>query len=226
MWPGIKLIHGVAAGPDDPEFGISRGCLLPRHNVFTEREMSSETRQRLQQSLVLVHGGMAQDVGPDPRNGDRKIPAALEVEWAGRQEAMRIFDDAVAALDAGDIRAVGACTQRNFDGPIQTIIPWAGNLYTDLLVRRVRSEMGEDFWGFWMLGGMSGGGMGFLFDPRRKAEAQDRMRTAMSETKRSLEGAAPFAMEPVVYDFRINECGSHAALRQAGARSCLPVITS
>ena len=29
VWPGIKLIHGVAAAEGDPEFGISRGCLLP-----------------------------------------------------------------------------------------------------------------------------------------------------------------------------------------------------
>ena len=44
--------------------------------------------------------------------------------------------------------------------------------------------MGGDFWGFWMLGGMSGGGMGFLFDPRRKAEAQERLARIMHETKR------------------------------------------
>jgi hypothetical protein len=42
--------------------------------------------------------------------------------------------------------------QRNFDGPIQTIIPWAGNLYTNMLIGRVRGEFGNDFWGFWMLG--------------------------------------------------------------------------
>ena len=29
----------------------------------------------------------------------------------------------------------------------------------------MRAEFGEDFWGFWMLGGMSGGGMGFIFAP-------------------------------------------------------------
>ena len=98
--------------------------------------------------------------------------------------------------------------QRNFDGPIQTIIPWAGNLYTETLIRRARAEMGADFWGFWMLGGMSGGGMGFLFAPERKAEAQDRLHAIMRETKRRLEHAVPFAMEPVVYDFAINERGT------------------
>lgn len=52
-----------------------------------------------------------------------------------------------------------------------------------------------------MLGGMAGGGMGFIFDPSRKAEAQDRNLGIMSETKRQLESAVPFAIEPVVYDF-------------------------
>src|ERR1039457_5847567 len=101
---------------------------------------------------------------------------------------------------------------KNFDGPIQTIIPWAGNLYTDILIRRARAEFGEDFWGFWMLGGMSGGGMGFLFDPRRKAEAQQRMQAIMSETKRTTEHSVPFAMEPVVYNFAINELGTQAGM--------------
>ncbi|MBN2389754.1 MAG: UTP--glucose-1-phosphate uridylyltransferase, partial [Anaerolineae bacterium] len=29
VWPGMKLITGQLAGPDDPEYGISRGRLLP-----------------------------------------------------------------------------------------------------------------------------------------------------------------------------------------------------
>src|ERR1044072_384221 len=97
-------------------------------------------------------------------------------------------------------RSIGQSTQRNFDGPIQTIIPWAGNLYTDLLIRRAREAMGADFYGVWMLGGMAGGGMGFLFSPRRKQDAQDRIAETMLATKRQLEASVPFAMDPVVYD--------------------------
>ncbi len=125
---------------------------------------------------------------------------------------MGILDEVVSHLENGDIHAVGACTQRNFDGPIQTIIPWAGNLYTDTLIRRARAEFGDHFWGFWMLGGMSGGGMGFLFSPERKREAQQRMQAIMSETKRAMEHSVPFAMEPVVYNFAINERGTQAAV--------------
>src|SRR6185503_21314866 len=71
-------------------------------------------------------------------------------------------------------------------------------------------EFGKDFLGFWMLGGMSGGGMGFMFAPERKAAAQSRMQAIMSATKNELSAALPFAMEPVVYDFAINERGTFA----------------
>ncbi len=59
-----------------------------------------------------------------------------------------------------------------------------------------------------MLGGISGGGMGFIFDPPRKAEAQDYLQELMAATKRQLQDALPFAMEPVVYDFAINDRGT------------------
>src|SRR5205085_2680467 len=64
VWPGMKLIEGVLAAEGDPEFGISRGRLMPQHKILTRNEISTETRQKLQESLVLVHGGMAQNVGP------------------------------------------------------------------------------------------------------------------------------------------------------------------
>jgi UTP--glucose-1-phosphate uridylyltransferase len=216
VWPGIKLIHGVCAGQGDPEFGISRGRLLPDHRIFTPEEVTPATRAQLQQSLVLVHGGMAQDVGPILEMVTEKYLLRSEREWQGRREAMGILDEIAAHLRNGDIRILGACTHRNFDGPVQTIIPWAGNFYTETLIHRVRSEFGADFWGFWMLGGMSGGGMGFLFDPRRKPSAQDRLETIMTETKRQLEHSVPFAMEPVVYDFAINERGSDALVLRGG----------
>src|SRR6185503_10010214 len=57
VWPSMKLIEGVVAAEGDPEFGISRGRLMPRHRVFSTDEVSHQTRQKLQESLVLVHGG-------------------------------------------------------------------------------------------------------------------------------------------------------------------------
>jgi len=104
---------------------------------------------------------------------------------------------------------------------LQTIIPWVSNLYTERLIERTRAAFGDDFWGFWMLGGMSGGGMGFIFAPARRREGQERLQEIMLTAKRELETALPFAMDPVVYDFAINEHGSVATLL-SGAEALLP----
>ncbi len=167
IWPGMKLIQGVLAGEGDPEFGASRGRLLPSHKVLDQRDASGEARQKLQDSLVLVHGGMAQNVGPILEMVTEKYLLRSEAEWLGRQQAIRILDEILGLVKQGDVRGIGAATTRNFNGPIQTIIPWTTNLYTETLIERVRNEFGDDFWGFWMLGGMSGGGMGFIFAPEQ-----------------------------------------------------------
>ncbi len=221
VWPGMKLIQGALAGGGDPEAGLSRGRLMPTHRVIDTAEISSETRQKLQDSLVLVHGGMAQNVGPILEMVTEKYLLRAEAEWRARQEALGILDEILAALRAGDVRAVGTATSRNFNGPIQAIIPWASTYYTETLIARAREAFGADFWGFWMLGGMSGGGMGFIVAPGRKQQAQAGLQEIMSRTKRELEGALPFAMEPVVYDFAINERGTWADLL-TGAAALMP----
>ena len=133
-------------------------------------------------------------------------------EWQARKQAITILDELLDDLRNGNVRSLGRATERNFFGPIQTIIPWASNLYTETLINRARAEMGDAFWGFWMLGGMAGGGMGFIFSPESKPQAQDRLQILMRKTKSALEDAVPFAMDPVVYDFRINENGTVAEL--------------
>jgi len=210
LWPGIKLIEGQLATEGDPEWGVSRGRLLPGHRILDEHEVPAQARQALERSLVLVHGGMAQNVGPILEMVTEKYLLRSEAEWRGRQEACRLFDEIVNHLLRGDVRSLGDATTRNFEGPIQTIIPWAGNLYTQLLIEKCRERYGERFWGFWMLGGMSGGGMGFIFDPAVRTQAQDALGEIMASTKRRLEAALPFAMDPVVYDFAINPHGSVA----------------
>ncbi len=68
---------------------------------------------------------------------------------------------------------------------------------------------------------MSGGGMGFIFTPQARRAGQERLQAIMSETKRRLERGVPFAMEPVVYDFAINERGTSAELL-AGDAALMP----
>jgi hypothetical protein len=221
VWPGIKLICGAAADEGDAECGISRGRLMPTHRILDREDAPEDSRRKLQDSLVLVHGGMAQNVGPILEMVTEKYLLRSEPEWSARMVTHEVLDRILTGLKEGDIASVGKATTENFQGPIQTIIPWASNHYTELLIAKTRAEFGEDFWGFWMLGGMSGGGMGFMFAPERKSEGQTFLQNLMLETKRALASALPFAMDPVVYDFAINERGSWAGLL-TGAEALMP----
>jgi hypothetical protein len=46
VWPGIKAITGTFAQAGDPEDGISRGTLLPRHRVLEGADLHPETADR------------------------------------------------------------------------------------------------------------------------------------------------------------------------------------
>lgn len=221
VWPDMKLITGVAAGPDDPEHGISRGRLLPTHHIFTRDEITEETRRKLQDSLILFHGGMAQNVGPILQQVTEKYLLRSEAEWQARQQAIALLREIEALLAAGDVRGIAAATTRNFMGPIQAIIPRATTLFTERLIERAQAAFGDDFWGFWMLGGASGGGMGLIVDPKRREAAKEALPEILNTAKRELEQALPFAMEPVVYDFAINTRGTWAD-RLDGAAALMP----
>jgi len=216
IWPGMKMIEGRPSQAGDPEYGISLGRLLPDHHIYTDQEVSPGTRQLICDSFVLVHGGMAQNVGPVLEMVTEKYLLRSEAEWEGRQEAIRLLREIEKALAGGDVREIARLTTANFFGPIQTIIPWASNHYTETLIELVCKKFGDDYWGFLMLGGISGGGMGFTFDPARRAEAQDFLQEEMVATKRQLQSALPFAMDPVVYDFAINDRGTVAELYEGG----------
>lgn len=216
VWPGIKLIEGALAAETDPEFSTSRGKLLPNHTLLSS-QISPEAQSKLEASLVLVHGGMSQDVGPILEMCTERYLLRSEREWQERQRAISIFNDLLSALRSGDISTLASLTERNYQGPIQAIIPWAANAYTESLIAAARASFGSQFWGFWMLGGMAGGGMGFVFDPKIRNEAAQAMSGILAETKRKLSSAVPFAIDPVVYDFSINPHGTSAQIHSGSA---------
>lgn len=212
VWPGIKLIEGVAATcpVSHPEYGVSRGRLLPLHRQLSDGEAPAELAQALQDHLVLVHGGMAQNVGPILEMVTEKYLLREAEEWKARHDALGILDEILEAFAENNIPRLAKLTTRNFFEPLQTIIPWASNMYTETLIDRTRAAFGDAFLGFWMLGGASGGGMGFIFTPETKQRALVELHQIMVTTKREMEHALPFAMDPVVYDFKIIEHGTNA----------------
>ena len=221
IWQGIKRIEGVFAQESDPEFGISRGRLLPQHTLLADNELPASARNSLQQSLILIYGGMAQNVGPVLEMVTEKYLVRGEREWQARLQAIDIFGQIVDALRSGNIRKLASLTTDNFQGPLQTIIPWCTNHFTEAVIDACRERWGDRYWGFMMLGGMSGGGMGFFFDPEIQSQARTWLLETLVSIKRSLEQRLPFAMDPVVYDFRINDRGSWSELLQ-GSQAAMP----
>ncbi len=215
VWPGFKVIEGAVAGEDDPEFGVSRGRLLPQHRILGEEDLHPEITERLARSLVLIHGGMAQNVGPILEMVTEKYLLRARAEWDARQSMREIFDGILQALKAGDVKALAKQTTLNWNGPLKTIIPWVTNRFTETIIDRAARRCGDDFWGFLMLGGMSGGGMAMFVDPVRHDRFRDEILEVMGAAKRELEDALPFAMDPVVYDFEINTRGTAATLLHA-----------
>ena len=63
--------------------------------------------------------------------------------------------------------------------------------------------------------------MAFFVAPHRQAAFREEIGRIMREVKAALDDALPFAMEPVVYDFRINPRGTFAEL-QTGAAAMMP----
>lgn len=208
IWPGIKIIEGCLAEDGDVEYGNSRGRLLPRYTLIGDEDLPESIRKKLQDSLVIVHGGMAANVGPILEMVTEKFLLGTTRAWLARQNLLDLFDSILDALRAGDIREFGRLATDAFRGPLQEIIPWASNYYTERLIEQVSALYGARFWGFWMLGGMSGGGMGFIFDPAIKQEAEVALLACMQREKEALETSLPFAMNPVVYRFAINRSGT------------------
>ena len=124
---------------------------------------------------MLVHGGMAQNVGPILEMVTEKYLLRGEAEWAARRCAVGTLDRILALLRRRrHPRRSAPAPPATSSGRIQTIIPWVSNRYTETLIARTRAAFGDDFWGFWMLGGMSGGGMGFIFAPAPPRRGADR----------------------------------------------------
>ena len=131
IFPGIKLIEGVAAAEGDPEWGVSRGRLLPAHQSAERarpRPPASRQRRRaskpfpeaLARSLVLVHGGMAQNVGPILNMVTAKYLLRGRDEWLARLESPRdLRRDPRGRRLCRTSAASGSWTTRNWDGPLK-----------------------------------------------------------------------------------------------------------
>jgi len=221
IWDGVKAIEGALATDGDPEFNISRGCLLPKHKVLTGKSLHPDFENQITSSLVLMHGGMASNVGPILEMVTEKYLLRSQNEWIGRQKANLIYDEILNLLKNDDLKKLASLTTQNFEGPIKTIIPWATTHFTESIIEKVKRSLSNDYWGFLMLGGMSGGGMGMFVNPKIYGKAKDKILKILRDTKNEMSFSLPFAMEPVIYNFSINKNGSVATLL-SGNKALMP----
>ena len=208
IWPRVKAIEGVLAREGDTEYAVSRGCLLPRHKILTGEKINSEFEQKIASSLILLHGGMASNVGPILEMVTEKYLLRSKNEWTARSRANAIFDEVLHTIQIGDIKKLASLTSATFDDPIKTIIPWATTHFTETIIRKAKEIFGEQYWGFLMLGGMSGGGMGIFVNPSIYDDAKNKLLSILQETKSEMEESLPFAMNPVIYNFSMNSNGT------------------
>ena len=212
IWPGIKIINGIVSNDGDPEFGVSRGCLLPEHKLFSREDLSDEVEKKITDSLVLVHGGISQNVGPVLEMVTEKYLLKHDREWNARLKSIELFEKITEALISGDMKLLGRLTTEDWDGPLKEIIPWVNNAFTETLIKRAKEQFSNDLWGFLMLGGMSGGGMAFIVNPDIRDTFKKGIFKIMNELKQTFNFCLPFIIDPVVYDFEINHEGIIAKL--------------
>lgn len=255
IWPGAKLIEGclingeiasamlsqespdeaVATAPEVKDDAVARGALIPRHTRLDGDYIPEASINALEESLILIHGGMAANVGPILEMVTERYLLRNALEWESRQGSLQFTRGILDALHEGDIRTMGQLTTRHFFGPLKEIIPWSSNAFTERLIAEVSTAiaevdgssdagqsvgtatLSEGFWGFWMLGGMSGGGMGLIVRPELRERVKPIIAEVLIRLKKEYERALPFAMDPVIYDFSINRHGSTGHLADAGA---------
>ena len=133
IFPGIKLIQGVAAAEGDPEWGVSRGRLLPDHRLLNSPHAPSSRRRPLHADSVPR--GAGQEPGPRPRrDGPERRPdpqhghrasicsAAATSGWPG-SEALEIFDEIVGVRRSGRTSAASAADDPQLGRPAQADHP-------------------------------------------------------------------------------------------------------
>ncbi len=221
VWPGIKWIKGELAKPGDPEYQISKGCLLPRHQLMTEIDVENHLYENLSKSLVVFHGGMAQNVGPILEMVSERYLLRSEKEWEARNLGNLLFTQIKESVQKGNIKELARLINQNWEGPLKSIIPWVSNKYTETLIEKAKNLLNDDFYGFLMLGGMSGGGMGIFVNPERMGFFKKEFSSILLQTKKEFETSLPFAMDPVIYNFSINKNGTWSKMKK-GNEALMP----
>ena len=170
VWPGMKLIEGVLAERRRP--GV-RHQPRPAHAAAPHSGPSRTPRPRRAASCRTAScsstAAWRRTSGRSWRWSPRNICCAATRNGRRARACWASSTRSSPPCARGDVRAIGARDHAELPPAHPDHHP-LGDATTSprRSSTRVRAEFGDDFWGFWMLGGMSGGGMGFIFAPEQQ----------------------------------------------------------
>ena len=177
---------GASAGADScPTISLLNQPEASRAGRTAGREPRHASTRRWPRAWSSSTAGWPRTSARSSTWSPRSTCSAASAEWEARQEALEIFDDIVDCVGAVGRPRARPATTRNWDGPLKRIIPWVTNDFTETIIREAQQALGDDFWGFLMLGGMAGGGMAFFVAPHRHDAFQDEIAAIMRRVKAS-----------------------------------------
>ena len=148
VWPGMKFIKACCASEGDPEFGISRGRLMPTHRILDHDDVSRRNpRNACRRAWCSSTAAWPRMSGRSWKWSPKNICSVRAAEWTGAPAGHGMLDGILSALARAGRARRRRTTTRNFFEPIQTIIPWASNALHRDAHTQAREEFGEGFLG-------------------------------------------------------------------------------
>ena len=220
IWPGIKVIEGALARRRATRSSASAaGCLLPQPPRARPRRPAPGDHgaaRGVARAHPRRHGAERR---ADPRDGDGEVPAARG-RGVGRRgrHARRSSTTSSRRSKTGDVRRLVGGHHAQLGRAAQDDHPWVTNRFTETIIARARERLRRRFLGFPDAGRHVGRRHGDVRRARAGRRSSGTRSSRSCANKARTRGRLPFAMDPVVYDFDINEQGTGARCSPAARR--------
>ena len=187
----------------------TRGKLLPKYEKLYFDE---DIKRKMLDDMVLVHGGMSINVTNTLKDVTNKYLIREKTAAKARKSLIEKYTNLQKAISLGASNEIAAITDNIFTHELQEIIPYATNKYTETIKENMLKEFGNDYYGFMMIGGLSGGGMVFWINSKQ-ANRYERIEVILQNSQREWAKEFNFISPPIVYNFGLNEKGTVGFLK-------------
>ena len=202
---GVKAFSGELSDV----LGGARGKLLPQYERLC---LKNDVKRNLLADMVLVHGGMSINVSNTLKDVTNKYLVREKSAATARKGLIEKYAELQKAILVCAGKEIAAITDSIFSNELQEIIPYVTNKYTETIRENMQKEFGNDYYGFMMIGGLSGGGMVFWVNGEQ-TDRYKRVESVLLNSQCECEGEFDFVSPPIVYNFEINEKGTVGFLK-------------